>query len=115
MKNIMTAVAIGAVLSMGGCGIVPSVSVPEEQTTGVQVRSDQMASLKDRYSTTLAVTNRLGQPTRTVQKTNGQQWFYDYTHTYRSAPQNNISESAVFEFDRSGILISHTRVTPMAP
>ncbi len=115
MKNIMTAVAFGAALSMGGCSIVHSISAPEEQTTGVQVRDDQMTGLKDRYSTTLAVTNRLGQPTRTVQSTSGEQWYYDYTHTFRSAPQNNTSESVIFEFDRSGVMTSHKRVAPIAP
>lgn len=115
MKNIMTAMAIGAVLSMGGCGIVPGISAPEEQMTGVQVRDEQMAGLKDRYSTTLAVSNRLGQPMRTVKTASGEQWYYDYTHTYRSAPQNNVSESTIFEFDRSGVMAAHRRVTPIAP
>ena len=48
MKNIMTAMAIGAVLSMGGCSIMPGISAPDEQTTGIQVRDDQMIGLKDR-------------------------------------------------------------------
>ena len=30
VKNIVTAVAIGTALSIGGCSIVPSLSEPEE-------------------------------------------------------------------------------------
>lgn len=116
MNKIMAAVAVSAVLSMGGCSILPGPFAPEEQVTGIQVRDDQIVNLKDHYSTTLAVANRLGKPTRTVQTTTVEQWYYDYAHTFRSSPQDNVSESVIFEFDRSSsVMTTHRRVTPMAP
>lgn len=116
MNRIIAAVSASAMLSLSGCSFLTGSFAPEEQVTGIQVRDDQIVGLKDHYSTTLAVINRLGKPTRIVQTATVEQWYYDYAHTFRSSPQGNTSESIIFEFDRSsGVMTTHWRVTPMAP
>lgn len=114
MKNFMIVALIGALLGVGGCSIISRLSAPEEQTAGAMIRDEQMIGLKDRHSTTLAVFNRLGQPSRKLMSINGsEQWFYDFARTFRTHPQDNISESIVFDFGRDGIMTSHRRMVLM--
>ena len=116
MKKLMATVAVAAVFSVSGCGMFFGAPAPEEQVIGVQIQDEQLVGLKDRYSTKLAVTNRLGPPTRKFQTSDGnEEWYYDVTRTFRSHPQDNVTESVVFDFGRDGIMTTHKRLMPMPP
>lgn len=87
-------------------------------TTGVPVSAQQMAAFVDRQSAQQDVLAALGQPPRKEMLGTKEVWRYDYTE-FNKMRGVDINETAVFEFDRKGVLLAHYKthgsaITPLS-
>lgn len=98
MKKIILAISVSAAL-ITGC---TSTDIGAYKT-GTEVTQEQLGNFKIGESTQTDITQTLGQPERKQALNDKEIWYYDFTKIRHIGA--NVSESTVFEFDKSKKLI----------
>jgi hypothetical protein len=113
--NTMNAIALfrtscltAAITALAACGSTSGLANLGAYETGTHIAQAQMDAIKDRGNRQADVVAAVGQPNRKAQVGAKEVWYYDYTHIGHAVlGGTNINESSVFEFNASGLLLTH--------
>lgn len=106
MKQRFLAMCVAAA-AFSGCAQIDHVTSKMDYTTGTKVTPEMMNTFVDHKTTQNQVAAKLGYPpTRNMIRDN-EIWTYPYTLVPAMPFKDNVSETTVFEFGKSGILVKH--------
>jgi outer membrane protein assembly factor BamE len=103
MKITRFFVCVFLAASLTACGTVGSVLGDYEE--GRYITDQQMNAFTDKKTTQDDVVAAIGQPNRKADADGKVIWYYDYQRIKSFG--KNINESAVFEFDKKKVLVTH--------
>lgn len=98
MKKVLLAVSVAALFATG-CASTDLGAYK----TGTEVTQAQLSGFQVGKSTQADVVQAIGQPARKQALGDKEVWYYDFTKIRHIGA--NVSESTVFEFDKSGKLL----------
>jgi outer membrane protein assembly factor BamE len=117
MKKIIAVAVIGVATLLQGCAatdqltssVTSSVQNFGKSETGTYISPETMRAFVDHKTTEAEVVAAVGHPQSRQDIGKREVWSYGYTKL--SSFSKNVSETAVFEFDRNGVLQAHYKTT----